>query len=146
MDLAARVRDGTLHGSAVALDPGRGVLILGQSGKGKSALALALMAYGAHLVADDRVILAAKDGHVAARAPATIAGRIEARGIGILKADALPECQLRLVVDLDEEAQKRIPDAASARFHDLAIPLISAVPHAYFAAAVLHALKYPPSS
>lgn len=42
-----------LHASCVALD-GRGLLILGPSGSGKSALALELMALGADLVADDR--------------------------------------------------------------------------------------------
>ena len=45
-----------LHASAVALD-GRGALLLGASGAGKSGLALRLMALGARLVADDRVLL-----------------------------------------------------------------------------------------
>ena len=42
-----------LHATCVAVD-GRGLLILGPSGSGKSALALQLIALGAQLVADDR--------------------------------------------------------------------------------------------
>jgi len=44
----------TIHASCVAVD-GKGLLITGASGSGKSALALQLMAFGAHLIADDRV-------------------------------------------------------------------------------------------
>ncbi len=47
---------GIVHASCVAFG-GAGVLILGPSGSGKSALALALMGLGAALVADDRVLL-----------------------------------------------------------------------------------------
>ena len=45
-----------VHASAVSLG-GRGVLILGRSGAGKSGLALRLIALGAQLVSDDRVVL-----------------------------------------------------------------------------------------
>ena len=74
--------DEVLHASCVGLD-GDAVLILGKSGAGKSALALTLMAYGAQLVADDRVVLRPVDGRIIASAPDTIAGLIEARGVGI---------------------------------------------------------------
>ena len=83
-----------LHASAVALDPLRGVLIKGGSGAGKSTLALQLMALGAHLVADDRVDLSVETGHLVARAPASIAGRIEARGVGLLRAEALGQARI----------------------------------------------------
>ena len=49
-----------------------GVLLLGESGSGKSDLALRLMERGAKLVADDRVELFARDGLLMARAPETI--------------------------------------------------------------------------
>ena len=69
---------------------GAALLILGASGRGKSALALGLMAAGATLVADDRTHLhARRRRQLVASAPAAIAGLIEARGIGILKAEAL---------------------------------------------------------
>ena len=60
-----------LHASCVAWQ-GRGALILGRSGAGKSALALQLMAFGADLVSDDRTELLAEADVLTARAPATI--------------------------------------------------------------------------
>ena len=57
-----------VHASCVTVQ-GRGVLITGASGSGKSALALSLMALGADLVADDRVILSLDRGRVMASAP-----------------------------------------------------------------------------
>ena len=68
----------TIHASAVALD-GRGLLILGAAGSGKSALALELMARGARLVSDDQVALSVEGGRLIARAPAAIRGRIETK-------------------------------------------------------------------
>ena len=66
--------DTIVHASCVALDR-RAVLLRGASGCGKSALALQLMALGATLVADDRVILRLRDGALAASCPASIRGR-----------------------------------------------------------------------
>ncbi|QUS36531.1 HPr kinase/phosphorylase [Falsirhodobacter algicola] len=97
----------TVHASAVAVD-GRGVLILGPSGSGKSALALRLMAAGAVLIADDRVVLRCDDGTLLADAPAALAGRIEARGIGILNAAHAP-APLHLAVDLGRDEPQRLP-------------------------------------
>lgn len=54
-----------LHASAVALGP-RGLLILGAAGAGKTTLALALVALGAELVADDRVLVSPQPGSTAA--------------------------------------------------------------------------------
>ena len=61
----------TLHATCVAVE-GRGVLITGPSGSGKSSLALALMAHGARLVADDRVTLSLREGTLWATCPETI--------------------------------------------------------------------------
>ncbi|HHY02835.1 MAG TPA: serine kinase, partial [Paracoccus sp.] len=88
----------TIHASAVAIE-GRGLLILGPSGAGKSSLALALMAQGALLVADDRVLLDASEGQLIAACPAPLLGRIEARGVGILAAPPAGPVPLAQVVD-----------------------------------------------
>ena len=132
--------DKHLHASCVGLD-GDAVLILGKSGAGKSALALTLMAYGAQLVADDRVVLRPVDGRIIASVPDTIAGLIEARGVGILKAAFLPCAALALIVDLDQSEQDRIP---SPRYmtvlgHDL--PLLHRVDGLHFAPAILQFLR-----
>ena len=89
---------------------GRGVLILGASGAGKSALALALIGRGAALVADDRVELGPARGRRWSPArPSAIAGLIEARGVGLLRLPAVPEAPLALAVDLDRPPAARMP-------------------------------------
>jgi HPr kinase/phosphorylase len=73
-----------IHASCVAVR-GKGVLLLGESGAGKSDLALRLIDEGAKLVADDRCELFVRGGRLCARAPDSIAGLLEIRGIGIVK-------------------------------------------------------------
>lgn len=104
-----------LHGTVVALE-GRGLLILGPSGSGKSSLALQLMATGAGLVADDRVDLTVIADQVIASCPAPLRGRIEARGLGILAASEVGPVPLALVVDLGQSEDQRLPPS---REHDL---------------------------
>ncbi|MBP6999963.1 serine kinase [Amaricoccus sp.] len=113
-----------LHASAVALEE-RGLLILGASGSGKSGLALRMMALGARLVADDRVALARRGAALVATAPAALRGMIEARGVGILRAEALAEAALVLAVDLDAEAAARMPHSRHFGYHGVEIELIS---------------------
>jgi HPr kinase/phosphorylase len=131
---------GIVHGSAVALGPS-GALILGPSGSGKSALALALMAFGAALVADDRVVLSAQDGLPWMSAPPDIAGLVEARFVGLLAADAAPGAWLTLVVDLAQSETDRLPPrrTISVLGHD--IPLVHKVESAHFAPAILQYLR-----
>ncbi|KQM65849.1 aldolase [Sphingomonas sp. Leaf17] len=73
----------TLHATTVAID-GRAVLLCGPSGAGKSDLALRLVDRGAVLVSDDQTIVRRVGDQLIASAPATIAGLIEIRGIGIV--------------------------------------------------------------
>ena len=83
------MREANIHASCVAIG-GRGVLLLGKSGVGKSDLALRLIAEGARLVADDRTILFAIRGALHAKAPETIKGLLEIRGVGIVAFPARP--------------------------------------------------------
>ena len=101
---------------------GRGVLLLGPPGAGKSDLALRLIMEPwpaparAVLVADDRVALSVRDGALLAHAPEAIAGRIEVRGIGIHRVPYRPWVRLALAVDLvAREAVPRLPEAPSER-------------------------------
>jgi len=102
-----RPRD-TIHGTVVSLDK-RGVLILGGSGSGKSRLALRLIARGADLVADDRVLLVLESEGVYASAPAALSGLVEARAVGLLRLHPAGPARLELVVDLDAEPEDRLP-------------------------------------
>ncbi len=86
-----------------------GVLILGESGAGKSLLALELIAAGAKLVADDRVELFVRSGRLMARAPANIAGLIEVRGLGIVEIAHVRDATVTLVVKLADAQPKRLP-------------------------------------
>ncbi|QUJ75740.1 serine kinase [Sulfitobacter albidus] len=125
----------TPHATCVAVD-GAGVLILGPSGSGKSALALSLMAMGATLVADDRTTLSASEGTLWAEPPATIAGLIEARGVGLLRVLHLPRAPLHLAVDLSQTETDRLPPQRSVKFMDITLPCLHKVDAPHFAAAI----------
>lgn len=102
-----------IHATCVAID-GCGVLIRGPSGSGKSDLALRLIDQGAQLVADDRVDLNMIDGKLHASAPARLRGLIEARGVGIMRIEALAKARLYLVVDLVAQSDvERLPETTT---------------------------------
>lgn len=129
-----------LHATTVGLGD-RGLLILGAAGRGKSELALQLMAYGATLVADDRTLITRRGHALVAFAPETIRGMIEMRGIGILAADALEATTLVLAVDLDRQEQERLPPAREWEALGLRLPLLHGVKSIHFAAGLLQYLR-----
>ena len=112
--MAART---SLHATAVVHGES-GVLILGPSGSGKSALALALMArasaagaFGA-LVGDDRIFVRKADGRLIASGADNMAGIIERRMAGLIAVPHERATILRLAVELCERGRKwpRMPD------------------------------------
>ena len=139
-DISNPTGETLLHASCVALN-GAAVLILGRSGAGKSGLALELMALGAALVADDRVRLWREGNAVMAAAPETIAGRIEARFVGILAAEALPRAPVALIVDLDSVETERLPPWHGKTLLGLSVPLLHNVETRHFPAAIVQYLK-----
>jgi serine kinase of HPr protein (carbohydrate metabolism regulator) len=98
----------TVHATCVAIG-WRGVLIRGRSGSGKSDLALRLIDRGARLVSDDYTILIENGGRILARAPETIAGKLEVRGVGIVEMEPAVDIPVCLIADLDR-APVRLPD------------------------------------
>jgi HPr kinase/phosphorylase len=129
-----------LHASCVALE-GRGLLILGPSGAGKSSLALQLMAFGAQLVADDRVELRRRGDLLIAICPASLSGLIEARGVGLLRAEPLAEAVLHLAVDLGQAETERLPERHGIVFLGCRIDLVRATASAHFPAALLQYVR-----
>lgn len=129
-----------LHASCVAVD-GRGVLILGPSGSGKSALALQLMAHGARLVADDRCLVLSRHGRLVATCPPALSGLIEARRIGILRADPLPEAELVLAVDLGQDEGERLPPRRTHALHGIALDLVLGPVSAHLGHSLLQHLR-----
>jgi serine kinase of HPr protein (carbohydrate metabolism regulator) len=99
--------DSPPHGTCVAIG-GKGVLVTGASGAGKTALALTLIRRAraggieAGLVADDRMILVEGADGLMARCPAPLAGKIEIRGWGIADVGdiAIEAVRLSLLVRL----------------------------------------------
>ena len=128
-----------LHATAVALE-GKGVLITGQSGTGKSSLALQLMALGCTLVADDQTDVTRQGDRLWASAPASITGIIEARGVGILHAD-VTNAEIVLAIDLDQLERDRLPHRHSLTCLGLTLPCLHSVDTASWPAAILQYLK-----
>jgi serine kinase of HPr protein (carbohydrate metabolism regulator) len=113
----------TLHGTAIAIG-GSAALITGNSGAGKSDLALRCLAiapsplipFQAHLVADDRVLVSVVDGRLRAEVPESIAGKLEVRGMGIVEVPFLNTADLVLIVELVAPgAVQRLPDPPARR-------------------------------
>ena len=120
------VLPGILHYQATCVwVDGRGVLIEGQPGAGKSSLALALIDRGGVLVGDDGVSLE-RDGArlVASPVPAT-RGLLEVRGLGMIEiVPVMLGVPVALVLVLDREAPRFVTEAETTIRHGAALPLI----------------------
>jgi HPr kinase/phosphorylase len=134
-----------LHASCVVIDK-HAVLLAGAAGAGKSDLALRLIDEGANLIADDQTLLT-QSGHVLmASAPASIAGLIEVRHIGLLRMDYRSMAPVALFVELapSSENLERLPDESfitllEVKIRKLHLPSFAASTPAKIRAA----LRYP---
>lgn len=98
----------SIHATAVCID-GKGVLLIGPSGSGKSNLALRLIDRGAILICDDRVIVDTENTPPTLRQAPNIAGMLEVRGLGIVKLPSVTPAPLHLCVMVGSETM-RMPD------------------------------------
>jgi HPr kinase/phosphorylase len=102
-----------IHGCVVAIGE-KGLLILGESGAGKSRLLVELMSDTsspkARLVADDRVCLSKHGDKLVARPHPLIAGKIEIRGLGIQDSPHLEAVVLQSVLRLLPAKPARMPE------------------------------------
>jgi serine kinase of HPr protein (carbohydrate metabolism regulator) len=127
-----------LHAGLIAARVGRlwrGVLITGSSGAGKSDLMLRALDAGFRLVADDRTLVWTSAGRLFGRAPDTLRGLIELRGVGVLPERPLPFAEIALVIRCEEQAadRDRIPEPEFEEICGAPIPLLRA--HALDASA-----------
>ncbi|MEM8787998.1 MAG: serine kinase [Pseudomonadota bacterium] len=113
-----------VHASCVAVE-GRGALITGRSGAGKSQLAMKMIGLGAELIADDQVELHFDPDRIALRPPVALAGLIEVRGMGIVRLAHAMSAELVLVVDMDTAHEARFPHLRNTYFTNLWFPLIA---------------------
>jgi serine kinase of HPr protein (carbohydrate metabolism regulator) len=132
-----------LHASLIARYAERqwqGVLILGPSGAGKSHLALKAISAGWRLVADDQVIVWSDHGHVFGRAPKTLAGLIEVRGLGIVKAPSpvLAFSKIVMVAHLaSADTIERCPEASQETLAGLSSPALRLDPFSEVSLSIL---------
>ena len=110
-----------LHATCLDIE-GRGVLVQGRSGAGKSDLALRLIDQPglgvmgkalkpARLVADDQVVIRRLGVRLLASPPEKLQGLIEIRGLGILQIPFCPETILHLIVVIGQREQMpRMPE------------------------------------
>jgi serine kinase of HPr protein (carbohydrate metabolism regulator) len=134
-----------VHATCVAFRPRgrswRAVLLRGVSGAGKSDLALRLIETGARLVADDQTALVRRGKSVIASAPASIAGLIEARGIGIVnlgRDQLVARAPVILLVDLaPPERIERLPETKQESLLGVVLPVLMLAPFEASASAKL---------
>jgi hypothetical protein len=134
----------TIHACCVAIG-GRGVLIAGPSGRGKSDLALRLLDRGAVLVSDDYTLVEAQDGRLLASPPPNIAGKIEIRGVGIVERPFGGNIPVALLIDVGS-LPERIPEVGNRLIDGVAVPSVAlaaleaSAPIKVEAALLLHGL------
>ena len=114
----------TIHASTVSTD-GRAVLMSGPSGSGKSDLALRLLDRGFTLVSDDQTIVRREGDRLVSRAPPTIKGKLEIRGIGIVDMDTVADVPVALYVELTSEIVRLPDDRRERPVLGVNLPLIS---------------------
>ena len=114
----------SLHATTVGFN-GRAVLITGPSGAGKSDLALRLLDRGFMLVSDDQTIVSRHDERLIASAPATIAGKLEIRGIGIVEMATVGNLPVALVVELTSDVARMPDDGRERLILGVTVPLIT---------------------
>jgi serine kinase of HPr protein (carbohydrate metabolism regulator) len=141
----------TIHASCI-LAGATAVLIRGESGSGKSRLALALLQAAergelpfARLVGDDRIYLEAKAGRLLARPPKELMGLLEVRGLGIRAVDFEPIAVVGLVVDLGTAPERLPGPVQNIVVEGVTLPRLAVAEGAKALPVVLEALRRRPS-
>ncbi len=127
----------TVHGTCVSLGS-TAALIRGPSGAGKSDLALRFLFLARRgpaaveaptLVADDQVVLSRRGGHLHARAPRQLEGKLEVRGVGIVEVKWTREADVVLVVDLvTPDRVERMPERETVDMIGVPLPFLRLTP------------------
>lgn len=115
------------HATAVSVC-GEGVLLLGESGVGKTDLALRLIANGSILIADDQVDIMCAGEALWLSTPTSTAGVIEIHGVGLVRMPHVSRASLRLVVQCDALPSERLPPRRKWIMEGIAIEEITLNP------------------
>ncbi|NLC34341.1 MAG: HPr(Ser) kinase/phosphatase [Erysipelothrix sp.] len=113
----------SLHGTLMNVY-GTGVLIMGDSGVGKSELALELIRRDHVLIADDRVVTYNMHNRVVGKSPKILEGVLEVRGIGIINvmhmfgaSSILDSINIDVVIYLEHYDGKKEYDRLGDKVH-----------------------------
>lgn len=126
-----------VHGELLLIY-GTGVLICGESGMGKSEIALELIRRGHQLVADDRVDCSRIHNRIVGCSPQLLEGMLELRGVGVINISRMygvgavaPKSNVDIQITLEEFDPKAnydrvgIEEKKSVNILDVEIPKIT---------------------
>jgi serine kinase of HPr protein (carbohydrate metabolism regulator) len=94
------------------------------------------------LVSDDQTEIRSEGGRLIASPPASLAGFLEVRGLGVIKCRHVPSCELALAIRLlPAEAIERMPAPRFGAFDvaDTSLPLVAIDPSSPAAPARIRA-------
>ena len=113
----------TIHATSVVIEDS-GVLIVGNSGLGKSDLALRLIDSGATLISDDITICKKVEDSIFLFSPLQTRGLLEVREVGIMTLPYVDNIKLFLIVELVDHEIERLPSKKMGKFMNLNISKI----------------------
>jgi serine kinase of HPr protein (carbohydrate metabolism regulator) len=111
---AMMVTSQSVHANCVVVGDS-GILIRGPSGSGKSTVSRRLidlarnLGYYSEIVGDDRILLRSHDTRIVASGHPLINGRLEVRGLGIVRSNFESRAVIRLLVDCEPVLGVRAP-------------------------------------
>lgn len=110
---------------------GAALLISGESGIGKSELALALIDRGAQLISDDHTALRLEKGRIVASSAPNISGLLEVRNLGLVQMEPDPDCPVVLLIELNRAAPRWIERSQQRVILGVGIPEILLAPESH---------------
>lgn len=113
-----------IHATCIAINA-RGVLLIGDSGSGKSDTALRLIDSGAVLVGDDQIVITKRARKLHASPHDRLRGMLEVRGVGVLSFPFLEKAAIFLAVQLvSRDKVERLPYHGKYDCENISLPLV----------------------